>query len=154
MGSLHTAPAGAGNKHRPQPEALRPAALLHRPLLAKCNIVPAGKGGHLRRFSSSITFWPNGKAALSQSATRAWLLYTHTTHTYQNNTGKNCSGKNYQNKDSFLLAQSVLDAHSACLHSLRKATWPTLAAGRTPRPGFSDPLSSLSFPTGTALCTE
>ena len=43
---------------------------------------------------------------------------------------------------------------STCLRSLRKATCPTLAAGRIPRPGFSYPLSSLSFPTGAALCTE
>ena len=81
--------------------------------------------------------------------------YTHTTHTYQNNTSKNCSCKNYQNKNSFLLAQSVLDAHTFYLPALTEATCPTLAAGRIPRPRFSDPLSlTLSFSTGTALCTE
>lgn len=82
MGSLHTSTAGAGNKHRARnQEALRPAALLHRPLLAKCSIVPAGKGGTFARIQFQYHILAERKSStFTISNTSMAVIYTHNTH--------------------------------------------------------------------------
>lgn len=82
MGILHTNTAGASNKHHARnQEALRPAALLHRPLLAKYSIVPAGKGGTFAKIQFQYHIPAERKSStFTISNTIMAVIYTHNTH--------------------------------------------------------------------------